>query len=315
MTSWRAECDPDKWRGYELVVVDGSSFAGRCASGTDARIHAAMRLSDLTVLQAVALHVSSGESLRRFLPMKGQLIVGDRGYCNAPGIVWAFDHGADVLVRLNRSALPLLDGEGSVIDALAWVRTIPDDMVVDRPAIIDTEVDGDRRILEGRLLACRLPEDRAEEARRRVRKEQGASITAETLEMASYVVLFTTVATDRLSATWCMEAYRLRWQVELLFKRWKSLCGFDLLPNQRPDTILTWLTAKLLLGLLVDRLAAQVAPPLSPPQPTRRIGRKGCDSASARALEGDGPSCGWESSPRSCRFDCMRSTSAYPRSV
>ena len=81
--------------------------------------------------------------------------------------------------------------------------------------------------------------------------------------MASYVVLFTTVPASRLSAVRCLEAYRLRWQVELLYKRWKSLGGLDQLPNERDDTILAWLYVKLILGMIVERIGS-TAGALSP---------------------------------------------------
>ena len=69
-------------------------------------------------------------------------------------------------------------------------------------------------------------------------------------------MLLTTVPRDRMIASRCLQAYRLRWQIELQFKRWKSLCGFDRLPNYRDDTIVAWLYAKLLLGILLDRMSS-----------------------------------------------------------
>jgi hypothetical protein len=219
--------------------------------------------------------------------MPGQLAIGDRGYCHAPGIVWTLDHGADVLLRYNRGALPLLDDRGRALDVLAWVRPVTCGQIVERKVLVDAVVDGDRRVVRGRLIATRLPEEKAEEARARLRKEQGRDLSQESLEMAAYVVLFTTVASERLSAHACIEIYRLRWQVELLFKRWKSLCGFDRLPNERADTILTWLTAKLLLGLLVDRIAAQTAPPLSPPQQLSVTMPRDHNRHGARTMETD----------------------------
>jgi hypothetical protein len=264
MTSWTAECEPERWGSYDLIAVDGSSFAGRRATGTDARIHAALRLSDLSVFAAHATDVSGGESLRRFHWMPGQLVIADRGYSNGPGIVHVVDHEADVLVRLNRGAMPLFERDDTPLSVEAFLRTIPDDEVVDKAVRVRTWIGGHLRIVDGRLVATRLPADKAEEARARVRAELGPSASPETLEMAAYVALFTTAPKHRLSALRCIEAYRLRWQIELLFKRWKSLCHFDKLPNEREDTILSWLYAKILLGLIVDRIAA-TAPPLSPP--------------------------------------------------
>lgn len=264
MTSWSSECAPEKWAGYDLIAADGSSFAGRCATGTDARIHAALRLSDLSVFAAHATDVSVGESLRRFHWLPGQLAVVDRGYSNAIGVVHVVDHGADVLVRLNRSAMPLLDREDESLDVEAFLRRIREEQVVEKNVRVRVWIGGHLRIVDGRLIATRLPADKAEEARARVRSEHGADVSDEMLEMAAYIALFTTVPKSRLSAQRCLEAYRLRWQIELLFKRWKSLCHFDRLPNERADTIVSWLCAKIVLGLIVDRIAA-AAPALFPP--------------------------------------------------
>lgn len=281
MTSWTAECEPGRWNGYDLILVDGSSFSGRCPTGTDARIHAALRLSDLSIVHAHASDMSGGESLRRFQWQEGQLVIGDRGYCNAPGIVWAVEHGADVLVRLNRGAFPLEDERGNSIDVIVWARSLEDGEIAERPARGRCTLDGCVREVTGRLVATRLPADKIEEARKRVRKEQGAAVTEETLEMAAYLVLFTTAPKTRLPAARCIEAYRWRWQIELLFKRWKSICGYDRLPNERTDTVLSWLSAKILLGLIVERMAATaISPPEQSPRPPRRRAH------GARSVEG-----------------------------
>ncbi len=251
--------------GYEIIAVDATAFSGRDREGTDIRIHAALRLVDLSVVQATALGYESGETFKRFTWKKGQLAVGDRGYCNAPGIAWVVDQGADVLVRVNRSALPMVDLKGAPIDLVKHARKVKRGAVRNKPVRISTIVDGEKRTIEGRLIVTRLPDDKAEEARDRARKEQGTDVSATTLEMASYVMLFTT--STSLSAERCLEIYRLRWQVELLFKRWKSICNFDKLNNERPDTILSWITAKLLLGLIVDRFAGSQEELFSPRSP------------------------------------------------
>ncbi|MSP26466.1 MAG: hypothetical protein EXR75_15210 [Myxococcales bacterium] len=107
-----------------------------------------------------------------------------------------------------------------------------------------------------------------------MRREYGSETTAEQLEAASFVALFTTVPRRRMSTQRCLDAYQLRWQIELQFKRWKSLCNFDELPNYRDDTILAWLYTKVLLGLLMDRMASSAKEVFPPDRFARRDGRR-----------------------------------------
>lgn len=255
---------PERWAGYEVVAVDGSSFSGPGADGTDARVHLQLRLADLHITSAVVEGRTVGESFKRFTWRPGQLVVADRGYCNPPGIAHVIGQGADVLVRVNRTSLPVLDRQAKRIDLMAWLRSLRGHQPTERWVCFhDKET---RDLYEGRLIACRLPAAQADKARARLRREFGSDVSPEDLESAQYVVLLTTVPADRMSAVMCVELYRLRWQIELAFKRWKSLCHFDRLPNYRDDTIYSWLYAKLLLALVLHRMTSG-ASPLFPPEP------------------------------------------------
>jgi hypothetical protein len=260
MVGWTAEAKPELWAGYTMTLIDATTLCGPGAIGPDARIHTKLRAADVAVLDAMVTDVTGGETLRRFAFEPGELVLADRIYSNPPGIAYVREHGADVLLRYNRGSLPL-SYQGQPLDVLARARTLSgEEAVLDLP--VSFEHDDER--FSGRFIATRLPAAEAEKARKRLRKEQGASVTKESLESAAYVMLFTTVPRDRLSASKCIEAYRLRWQIELQFKRWKSLCGFDRLPNYRDDTIVSWVYAKVLLGILLDRMSS-IRSELSPP--------------------------------------------------
>lgn len=272
MTDWKQEAEPERWAGYEMLAVDATAFAGRTATGTDARAHLAIRLADLSIRSLYVTDGSGGESLKRFDFYAGQLVIGDRGYANPTGIEAAVNQSADVLVRVNRGALPLFDQDGKPVDLPATARQLRVDEVLDGDVYVCPGRGSDVRSIRGRLIIHRLPPELADKAREWVRREQGRHATAETMEMAEYVVLFTTAPRRRLTTIRCLEAYRLRWQIELLFKRWKSLCGFDRLPNERPDTIESWIYAKMLLALLMDKLGAsatELSPPVRLVGPTR----------------------------------------------
>src|SRR5690606_36531191 len=257
-----SEASPERWAGYEVVAVDGSSFCGPGAETTDARVHLQLRLADLQILHAAMDTVSVGESFKRFSWRPGQLAVGDRGYCNPPGIAHVVAQGADVLVRVNRATLPMTDA-GQDVQLMPWLRSLRGHAAHERSVVVYSR-EGDEYV-PGRLVAMRLPAAEAEKARVRVRRDLGTKASSLDFEAAQYVVLFTTVPKSRMSTATCLALYRLRWQVELAFKRWKSLCHFDRLPNYRDDTILTWLYAKLLLALIMHRMAAG-ASALFPPE-------------------------------------------------
>jgi Transposase DDE domain len=283
----RGSAAPELWGGYEMCALDATTVCGPGATGTEALLHTKMRLSDLRILEAKVTNNSVGETLKNFNFESAQLAIVDRGYSQAAGITWLRRQGADVLVRLNRGALPVFDEKKELIDVIEWARSIPDDIATERLASILDTSDPDADRIQGRLVAIRLPPDKAAEARKRVRREQGKEATAATLEMAAYVVLFTTAPKNRLSAARCLEAYHLRWQVELLYKRWKSLGGLDQLPNERDDTIRAWVYIKLLLGLIVERLgsaSAELSPPVRLSYPARAP-RKPRASSGATAVE------------------------------
>jgi len=259
---------PEKWAGYDVSAVDATTISRQGSAHGD-RIHLRMRLSDLKYLQVRCTAFDEGETFRRFDFEPCELVIADRAYSNARGIGHVLDCGADVLVRLNWKSMPTFrPGSEEPFDVIRALRRLPRNVAREQDVRVRYTDDGHVRTIRGRLCMFRLPEREARRARERYersRKDKGVRVNAEMLEAADYVVLFTTTPPERLSAAQCIELYRLRWQIELQFKRWKSLCGFDRMPNFRPDTIVSWLYAKTLVAVLLEKmtsLQSEVFPPI-----------------------------------------------------
>jgi len=109
---------PELWAGYEVIVTDATCVERPGAKGTTARVHYALRLTDLRPVEEHITDEKGGETLRRFHPEPGQLWLGDRGYANARSVAHATGCGADVLIRHNRWSLPLFDIKGKLLDVL-----------------------------------------------------------------------------------------------------------------------------------------------------------------------------------------------------
>lgn len=255
MTDTARQFAAEKWAGYQIILVDATSVMRPAAKGTTGRVHYALRLSDLHPIQVDVTDDKGGETLKRFVEnaWRGQIWIGDRGYANPPGIAALVDRGAEVMVRWNRGSLPLYDIRGEAIDMRERLAELREPCVArEWPAWVHPK---DHDPILGRICAVRLPADKAEEARARLRREQGSDLTAESLELADFVVVFITVRASVFSTEVVLELYALRWQVELSIKRDKSIAGLDRLPNFRPDTIRTWLLTKLLLVQIAHKIS------------------------------------------------------------
>ncbi len=261
MVEWPSEGAPELWGGYLFTAVDATVVCGPGATGTDARIHTKLRVADVSLAAVEVTDNTGGETFCRFAWEPGELAVADRAYFTPRGIQHVLDHQADVLVRYRLDSVELRTLSGDTFDVLDAVAGL----AVGETMVFDVEAKLPNGFAAARLVAHRLPDDAAERARERMRRDKGSELSAQVWDAAKYVLLFTTAARSRLDAERCLRAYRLRWQIELQFKRWKSLCGFDRLPNWRDDTTLAWLYAKLLLGALLDRMAS-IPTELSPPE-------------------------------------------------
>jgi len=234
-------------------IVDGTIIKEPGKTGSQWRILYSMRLPDLRCdyfdLTATT-GVGTGESFARLPVAKHDLILGDAGYSSAAGIKWVASQGGDVLVRINPQSLPLQEKSGGNFDLLSHMQTLDTAGATGewQARLPDTTI-------EGRVCALRKSEEAIQQARRRIERRASKKQTTtkpETWEYAKYVTVFTT---DRSTlAETILEWYRVRWQIELTFKRLKSLAQLGHLPKYDDQSSRAWLYGKLLVALLTQKL-------------------------------------------------------------
>src|SRR5437899_6301903 len=226
---------PAETHGFNVRVLDGTLIKEPGRSGSLWRIHYSVQIPSLVCDHfelTSTKGAGTGESLGRFAAREGDLVLADRGFSKPAGIEALSRQGAAVIVRLNSSSLPLFCGDGSRFELAKEMGKLQE-TGVDRSWQV--WVEGTQGRLAGRLCAIRKSEESATRARRRIqRKAQqgGPQPRPETLQYASYVMVFTTVPASRLSTAEVLEWYRVRWQIELVFKRLKTLAELGALPKQ-----------------------------------------------------------------------------------
>jgi hypothetical protein len=243
-------------------IVDGTIIKEPGKTGSQWRILYSMRLPDLRCdyfdLTATT-GAGTGESFARLPVVKHDLILGDAGYSSVAGIDWVVGQGGDVLVRINPHSLPLQEkGDGS-FDLLSHLHTLKT-----AGAIGEWRAKPMGTAIEGRVCAVRKSEEAIQQAHRRIERRASKKQTMtkpETWEYAKYVAVFTT---DRSStAETILEWYRVRWQIELTFKRFKSLAQLGHLPKYDDQSSRAWLYGKLFVALLTQKLV-RIGRELSP---------------------------------------------------
>ena len=109
----------------------------------------------------------------------------------------------------------------------------------------------------GRICAVRKTDEAIEVAHAKIRRtaqRKGKQVRPETLRFARFVIVFTTYPEEEFPVSDVLEWYRLRWQVELVFKRFKSLAQLGHLPKHDEVSAQAWLYGKLLVALLVEKV-------------------------------------------------------------
>ena len=166
-------------------------------------------------------------------------------------------------MRTGWTRLRLLDADRA---PLAWERIFGDlavGEVAERAVSVDHSGKGGKSrgdaVFPARLIVLRLAPEAAARAakaqhRRQNRCRSHRPLQPLTVRAAGYLMLVTSLPTE-VSAAEVLGAYRLRWQVELAFKRLKSLLGLDRLPAKSEPLARTWLLAHLILALLIEDTA------------------------------------------------------------
>jgi Transposase DDE domain len=190
-----------------------------------------------------------GEKLSRHVIARGEVVLGDRAYATARGLHAVQQAGAHAVVRFTPANLRTCDERRQRIYLADYAAQVPSVGAVEFEIQIPVPPPPTKshKIWQSARAAAWI---------------SARAIAARTRSGEVFWLLTTLAATD-LPAERVLELYRLRWQIELLFKRLKSLLHLDTLPSRQGPTARSWMLARLVAAALAQRLV-QPAGPLSP---------------------------------------------------
>jgi hypothetical protein len=240
-TMLNEQARPSLGIGLDVVLVDATCVTGPAAKGTEWRLHTQIS-ADTGQISAIKLtDYKVGEGYENYPVKPGQVLVGDRAYAMATGIAYVHERGGYVVARANLHSIRLCRLNKEVFSPLEEEALVPNagvachDVLIPAPPENRTlshkpwKLEKARDWIEARLLAIRTIKDEV-------------------------IWVITTVPKHIASDAVIMELFRVRWQIELEFKRLKSLLGLDALPSRQGPTAESWILARILAAILVEKL-------------------------------------------------------------
>jgi hypothetical protein len=257
-----ADAAPRACRGRMIRIIDATTVPKKGPAARKKnelwRIHSAFDLPQERFGHFELTDQQAGETLDRIPAVAGEIRLADRAYLQPDRMANLIEAGADVVIRAGWKSARWLDGKGKVFDLVAELRRAATRGLIDRPIWIKRKRG---KLLAVRLIAVRKPPQTIAASRRQVHRDAqrgGHQISKQTLDAADWVILVTSLKPKDFATADVLALYRLRWRIELAFKRLKSLIGLKGPPgtderSARPHVLAHLLTI-LLLEPLVDEL-------------------------------------------------------------
>jgi hypothetical protein len=240
-------------RDKRVCLIDASDQAVYGSMKADYRLHYGV---DLFTLEVVEMHLSDckqGERVGNFQSFgAGDVVIGDRAYGTIQGIEYLRGRGSDFALRLKSRAFTVYTKEGKRVELSEYFEGLGEGESGE--ARVYYKVGDEYRPL--RICARRKRKEEEEQGRERLektKKRKGEGEISENQEVYNrYIVIGTSL--EGVSAGQITELYRMRWEIEQVFKRLKSLFHYNEIPSKLGETARAWFYGKLLLAALCERV-------------------------------------------------------------
>jgi Transposase DDE domain len=236
--------------GLRLVIEDATTICRQRSQGPDFRAHMAYNPATAQFTGMELTRSDQGERLDRLECGPGDVLVADMGYQSRKSLGRARDQGAHIVVRFYPTSLPLESLEGVRISPFELAEPLHVGQSLDIP--VRTVATKDAPCVEGRMIVVRKPDVKVAEGLARKKREKGKELGEQAKRAEKYVMVFATLPQHKADTMDVLEIYRIRWQVEMSFKRVKGVISLGETLARDMDLCECKILAKLLTLLLIQ---------------------------------------------------------------
>lgn len=205
-----------------VLLIDGSLIRLQGKKQHQERIHLCYSLNENRIQQVKVTDYHTAETLSLFHFTKQDIVIADAGFATIKNYIFATKQNADVIFRITPKHFPIFDSTGTRIDFLSILKQAAQRNETTMELFAFCQEGKQQHLV--RILAQKLPKEKAAQARKRKQRtaqKKQYQLTKETLFFTDYLILVTSLGVE-YDREEVFSLYRSRWQVELLFKRFKQ---------------------------------------------------------------------------------------------
>jgi hypothetical protein len=249
---------PEKLKSKRVIAIDASKIVSKGAVKQTWCLHYAFELFSMSTAE---FHITSqevGETLDNFTLRADDLVIADRAYATITGIERCSNSEADFIMRVRNKAFKLYDESGNDIKLTEdLLQNITDNECLDK--IIYYKPDR-KNLKPVRLCAVKKSDEEIayEQAELRKKQSKKQTVISDDTKLSHNYFFVLTSLNEEFTADEIFKLYRLRWQAEMLFKRYKSILNLGSLPTKTAKSSEAWLNCKMMIALLIEKMLSSV---------------------------------------------------------
>jgi hypothetical protein len=228
--------------GLRVKLVDATCVTGPAATGCEWRLHTEIAPDTGQITGIKLTDDSVGETYANYAVEVGDVLVGDRAYALANSMGYVHGKGGYVVARANLNSIRLCRLDRTVFHPAKDAALVPKAGVLRYDVLIP---------VPPKKLTKSHKSWKNEDATNWI---QARLLAVRAMKTKEVIWVITTVPEQYATDEAIMEIFRVRWQIELEFKRLKSLLGLDALPSRQGPTAESWILARILAAILIERL-------------------------------------------------------------
>lgn len=247
--------EPPEWlKGYRVCLTDASDYSKQGSKNADVRFHHMVELFTLNIVEFHFTEASEGEKISRYEKIKPKdIVIADRAYGTIKGMEYVTEKNADFIFRLKAKSFNLYTEDGEVFDFTTFLqKSYKAGKMID----LNLFYKSGKNYHPIRICAVGKNEKDIEKSYKHIKKSNANKNRGKITDLqkiySKYVIVATSLP-ESISTEQILELYRMRWQIELVFKRLKSIFGGEFCAKKK-EAVEAWFYGKLLLATVCEIL-------------------------------------------------------------